>query len=85
MWPTLSVAIGDVHNTFLMSHVHIILETNCYLSRPSWWDRVRLSLRLTAAVPCEGNASVWLSTRPLGPDEGYTAAARKLLGPVPSP
>jgi hypothetical protein len=66
-----------------MSEVYLIFEANCELSVPSWWDRLRLSLGLTKSAPCRGYASVWASNRRLGPDEDYTEAARKILGPVP--
>ena len=66
-----------------MVHVQVIFEVNCYVSRPSWWDELRLSLRLVDAVPCRDFASVWLAPRRLGPDEDYTAVARRVVGPLP--
>ena len=66
-----------------MVHVQLIFEVNCYVSRPSRWDELRLLLRLVDAVPCRDFASVWLAPRPLGPDEDYTRVARLVVGPLP--
>jgi hypothetical protein len=66
-----------------VGQVHLIYEFNCYLSEPSWWDRQRLSLGLITAATCRGFGSVWAAARPLGPDEDYTVAARKVVGPLP--
>lgn len=70
-----------------MKIVTIIHEPNCYDSRPSWRDRLRLRFGLAPSVPCRSVSSVWLAFPPLDPerdDQDYTKIGTKIAGPIPT-
>ena len=66
-----------------MDTVHLIQEANCYLSKPSLWQRLLLTVNIVRSAPCRGVSSVWIAFPPFDPESSdYTTDATRLIGPV---
>ena len=66
-----------------MDTVHLIHETNCYLSKPSFWRRLLLTFGVVRSAECRSISSVWMAFPPFDPDSSdYTIDATPLIGPV---
>jgi hypothetical protein len=62
--------------------VHIIVEVNCYISKPSLFDSFRLSMGLKKAVSCRGFETIWLVFPPNDVGD-YETTGFKIIGPLP--
>ena len=66
-----------------MDTVHLIHETNCYLSKPPYWRRLLLTFRVVRSAPCRRISSVWIAFPPFDPESSdYSTDATRLIGPV---